>query len=138
MKASFLSVLTLILCANLNSGAFTNPIDTVSKYPVKVIYLDSMFWEIERGRSCEVLVKAQAKEALKLQTELLTQGKIINLKKSEVTHLEEIITAIQKDYSAIKAIKDEKINSLKVRIRKLTVMIIGETGLVILLVVLLL
>ena len=102
------------------------------------LVVDSIIWKLNVGAICDSLQSAQLYHVTKLQTELLTQGKIIQLKKSEVTHLEEIIAAIQKDFSAVKTIKDEKIHSLKVRIRKLTFMLIGETGLIVLMVVLLL
>lgn len=114
----------LILYGSQNLNAFTNPIDTAT-YRVKVIYLDSMFFEIERGRSCEVLNKKQAEENRKLQREIIAHGEVIRLKESESNHFEEVIDAMQKDFSAFKVIKDEQIHKLKTRIRKLVFVIVG-------------
>lgn len=99
---------------------------------------DSAYYEIVKGRHCEKVLYAQLSATTKLQTELLAQGKIIQLKKNEVTHLEEIIALIQKESQADKTIAKEKIHALKVKIRKLVAVVIGETGFVVLLVVLLL
>lgn len=97
-----------------------------------------MAFEVSRGRSCDTLANRQETELNKLKAVQLADGEVIRLKTAEVTHLDEVIDAMQRQYNSVVIIKDEQIHKLKVRIRKMVVMLIGETGLIVILVILLL
>lgn len=116
---------------------FASDLDT-AKYSIPVNIVDSMFFEIQQGRQCAKLSVALTNENLKLETELLATGKIILLKNSEVTHLEDIITALQQQADATRVITKERLDKFRARVRKLTVLVIGEAGIIILLIVVLL
>jgi hypothetical protein len=125
---TYISGLILIVSATAYGQPYTLP-GTV---------FDKMAFEVVRGRSCDTLANRQEVELNKLKAVQLADGEVIRLKKSEVNSIQKAMDALQDDYNAMQVILKDKIHSLKIRLRKLTVMLIGETGLVILLVVLLL
>lgn len=97
-----------------------------------------MAFEVVRGRSCDTLANRQETELNKLKAVQLADGEVIRLKESEVKSIQKAMDALQADYNATQVILKDKIHNLKIRLRKLTVMLIGETGLIIVLVLVLL
>lgn len=116
---------------------FATDLDT-AKYAVPVQIFDSLTFEVLQGRACTKLSAAQANENAKLEAEIVAQGTVIRLKQSEVTHLEEIIKALQTQSEATKVINKDRLQKLKIRIRKLVAIVAGETVVIVVLVIILL
>ena len=100
--------------------------------PTKIV--DSLIFEVKKGRVCDSLQQVQFSEIKKLGDELLANGKIITLQKTENKQLSDIITTFQKE----KAFLEEKFvlqtKDLKTKIRHLWVGILSEGVIIILLI----
>ncbi len=68
----------------------------IKTFPVPVGVLDTMIFEIERGRACDSLQKAQLQLITASQVELLAQGRVIVLQTEQVANLKALSGAKDK------------------------------------------
>ena len=108
------------------------PDTTHSKISIPTKGFDLMYWEVVHGRSCDSLQKAQSAEILAITNQLVTQGRIITLQKTQISSLE-ASNSIQVERSA----KERALVSEKNRrqIRRLRLAAVGGWAGVVLLVV---
>ena len=116
----------MIVCVVGNSQGFI--------LPTKI--LDSMIFEVKKGRTCDSLQKQQEKEIKALGDELVSEGKVVKLLTSENSFLSEKVDVLQEE--VILSDEKHKIEKkvLKTKINRLWVVITSETGVIILLILL--
>jgi hypothetical protein len=121
MKTLALILLTATLCQ-------------AQSYPVPVQILDSMFWEIRQGRTCDSIQHLQA-----LQIDLLNQAvtaglKSIQLKDSAVDALQASNKAAQREIEAMEELRARQIQTVRARARKTLFVAIVEGVVIVLLI----
>lgn len=115
------------MCVTASSQTYTLPYEII----------DSMIYEVKKGRACDSLQKAQYTEITKLNEESMKKDGVIHLQSTENENLSFLLNNAN-SYSDRKE-KEHKIdkNALKTKIKGLTKIIFGETVFVILLIILL-
>jgi hypothetical protein len=121
MKTLALILLTATLCQ-------------AQSYPVPVQILDSMFFEIRQGRSCDSIQHLQA-----LQIDLLNQAvtaglKSIQLKDSAISALQSSNKAAQREIEAREELRARQIQTVRARARKTLFVAIVEGVVIVLLI----
>ena len=96
-----------------------------------------MYFEVVLGRICDSLNKAQAADINVLNQLVLHQGQRITLSNTKITQLEDVIKLMQEQGSNQKEVAQIKNEKLKIRLRKIWRVVIIESGVIIILVVLL-
>ncbi len=99
--------------------------------------VDSIIWKLDRGRTCDSLAASQELEINALNGLALTQGRRIILTNTKITQLEQIIQALQERANSQQDVSQAKIEKLKTRIRKFWRVVVIESGVIVVLVVLL-
>lgn len=108
----------------------------VPTYQIRVDVLDSMIFEVKRGRSCDSLQKAQLVVIEKQAQELLAGYEIIRLEQSQVKSMQAINASWESTVTAMNTKHEAEKGILKAKIRKLWRVIVAE-GSVILIILLL-
>ncbi len=117
----------MTLCAQGLSQSFTLP----------TVIVDSMIFEVRKGRACDTVLRKQENEIQKLGAELVANGTLIVLQKKEVSQLE----ALLKNCEKLGALATQEFTiqkeRLKDKIKKLIRVVILEGGVIVVLVILL-
>lgn len=107
-------------------------------YPVPVVLFDSLVFEVQRGRICDSLSRAQSDEIMKLGNELIKQGELLRLTQLESDGKSFIIGRWEAEYQALNdgIVLMKKTFKAKIN-RLLRVVFIEGVGIVVLVVLLL-
>ncbi|OPZ92349.1 MAG: hypothetical protein BWY74_01622 [Firmicutes bacterium ADurb.Bin419] len=114
----------MIAFAQANSQSFI--------LPTKIV--DSLIFEVKKGRQCDSLQQAQFNEIKKLGDDLLANGKIITLQKTENKQLSDIIITFQEEKALLEEKFVLKVEDLKTKIKHLWIGILSEGVVIILLI----
>ena len=96
-----------------------------------------MYFEVIRSRSCDSLQRAQGVEINGLNAVVLTQGQKISLSNVKITQLEEVIKVLQEQAGNQKELSQVRAEKLKIRIKKFIRVVIVESGVIVVLIILL-
>jgi hypothetical protein len=117
----------MTLCVEGLSQTFTLP----------TVILDSMIFEVRKGRACDTVMHKQEVELQKLGAELLANGKAIILLTKESSELSGLLKNCEElGALAVKEFRLEK-RKLLVKIRKLIRVVILEGGVIVVMIILL-
>ena len=100
------------------------------------IIVDSIIWRLNLGRACDTLQAKQATELNALSAVVFHQGQRITLSNTKITQLEDVIKLMQEQGANQKEVAQIKNEKLKIRIRKLVRFIVIESGIIVVLVIL--
>lgn len=109
----------------------------IKTFPVPVGVLDTMIFEIERGRACDSLQKAQLRLILATQEELSSQGKVIVLQTEQVANLKALSGAKDKQLQNANDLFLIEKSELKQKVKKQRRAIFGLSGITLILVAIL-
>ncbi len=106
-------------------------------FTIRTDILDSMIWEVKRGRSCDTLQQTQKIVIQKQGAELIANGDAIIILKSESSKLD----ALLKNCEALGVLNQEKFtiqkDSFKDKIKKLIRIIVVEGVVIVVMIILL-
>jgi thioredoxin-related protein len=100
--------------------------------PTKIV--DSLIFEVKKGRSCDTLQQKQLFEIKTLRDELIANGKVIKLKTTENEQLSFIISTLNTTISLSSERSEIEKEKLKTRIRHLWAAILSEGAIIVLLI----
>lgn len=100
--------------------------------PIKIV--DSLIFEVKKGRSCDTLQQKQLLEIKALGDELIANGKVIELKTTENQQQSLIISSLNSTISLMSEKSDLEKDKLKTRIRHLWAAILSEGAIIVLLI----
>jgi hypothetical protein len=121
MKILALILLTATLCQ-------------AQSYPVPVQILDSMFFEIRQGRTCDSVQHLQALQIDQLNQAVTAGLKAIQLKDSAVDALQASNKAAQREIEAREELRARQIQTVRARARKTLFVAIVEGVVIVLLI----
>lgn len=99
--------------------------------------IDSAIYEIQKGRQCTQVMQAQQNEIEKLGAELMHTGEALKLSESKSQTLESLVLNA-KEGQRIESMQHELIvDGLKSKIKRLWVWVVGEGGVILLMILLL-
>lgn len=104
--------------------------------PIKI--LDSMIFEVKKSRTCDTLQKAQFAQILALQSELLATGKIVRIQKEQIGLQESMLIGRTRELEANRQIWRSEKRGLIKQNNRLKWVIAGESGVILLILLLLL
>ena len=114
----------MIAFVQVNSQSFT--------LPTKI--LDSLIFEVKKGRECDSLQQKQAFEIKMLENELLSSKEVIKLKTTENQQSSLIISSLNKTIALMSEKSDAEKARLKTRIRHLWTAVLSEGAIIVLLI----
>lgn len=100
--------------------------------PTKIV--DSLIFEVKKGRSCDTLQQKQLLEIKALGDELIANGKVVELKTTENQQLSFIISTLNSTIALSSEKSDAEKEKLKTRIRHLWAAILSEGAIIVLLI----
>jgi hypothetical protein len=103
-------------------------------FPVPVQILDSMFWEIRQGRTCDSIQHLQALQIDQLNQAVTAGLKSIQLKDSAIEALQASNKAAQREIEARNEIRVQEIKIERHKARKWKLLALGEAILCVLLI----
>jgi len=124
MKALFLSLLLMTMSGIAYSQFYTLP----------AVYVDSMFFEVAKGRACDslqaaqsTLIKSQGEQLLNQDSALKLAVSLSEAKEAEVKELRQALT--KTEAKSKMELKDQKTKT-----RKITLIAIGQAVIIVLLI----
>jgi len=113
----------MIVCVPGRSQTFTLPTSV----------LDSLIFEVRKGRMCDSLQESQSRLILATQEQLLTRDKVIALQGTQIENSAFIQATWEKRYDNAQELYQIDKQELKHKIRKRNRIILGESAIILLL-----
>lgn len=96
---------------------------------------DSLIYEVKLGRQCNEVMKAQSKEIEALGKELMQTTKALTLSQSESQTLSSLLGNQKEANQILVKQNSEDKRKLKAKLRKRTILVIGQTVLIVILLI---
>lgn len=95
---------------------------------------DSLIYETFKGRACGIALQASQEEIIALGAELMHVNKALDLKQSETSTLESLLSNFKEQGRVDKMQADLDKSVLKKKVRKRNILILGESVVIVLLI----
>lgn len=123
MKRYLLTILTLIPLFGNSQTVIPNAI------------LDSMIWEVAKGRHCDSLQRVQQKEIEALGSELIANQNAVSMQTRQLSTLDSLSTGLRQEVKVVEERGDERLKIEKKKSRRFKIAAALE-GLLILILIL--
>lgn len=105
-------------------------------YPIPVKILDSLIFETRKGRAADTVIHAQTAEISALTSQVKAQVDVIALLQTENSQLEALSLTLQQRFENERQLDRNKIDRLKIKLRKGWKVVILEGGVIVVLILL--